>query len=129
MRRPLDGLSVVDCRWGVAGSTASMVLAGCGALVVKAERTEPAADAGAAVRKAWDRGKWSVTHDPDDAAGAASLRGPWRDRPVFESLVAARFGLMAEQDGPAGAPIRVSESKDEVLGCSISGGHLLPSSQ
>jgi crotonobetainyl-CoA:carnitine CoA-transferase CaiB-like acyl-CoA transferase len=53
--------------------------------------------------------------DPDAIAAAhpwlihASLSaygrgGPWSDRPGFEPLVAARFGVMAEQDGPEPGP-------------------------
>ena len=30
--------------------------------------------------------------------------GPWRDRPGFDCLVAAKLGVMAEQDGHGPAP-------------------------
>ncbi len=150
MPGPLGGLLVVDASWGMPGSVTGMLLADYGAQVVKVERPGGGPDVGGITRKAWDRGKWSVSCDlgrPDgveqaqgmlagadvflesfgaggapaglDAADiharfpqlihcsitAYGQDGPLRDRPGYDALVAARFGLMAEQRGHRTGPI------------------------
>jgi crotonobetainyl-CoA:carnitine CoA-transferase CaiB-like acyl-CoA transferase len=147
---PLEGLLVVDTSWGMPGAVTGLLLADYGARVVKLERPGGGPDVGTVTRKAWDRGKWSVTCDPRTTAGVDHVRsllgdadvylesfgagrapdglhaaqlesdfpslvhcsitgygrdGPLRDRPGYDALVAARFGLMVEQPGHRDGPI------------------------
>ena len=149
MAGPLEGILVIDAGWGMPTAVAGMLLADYGARVVKLERPGGGPDAGSVTRKAWERGKWSMTCDlsGDDGrrlaldllsradvflesfgvgrapegfdADSLSMKfprmvhtsvsgygqtGPLQDRPGYDALVAARFGLMSEQEGHREGP-------------------------
>src|SRR6478609_7986147 len=72
----LSGLTVFDTTRDAQGAITTMLLADYGARVVKLEpggrRDEPTWLATA--RRAWDRGKWSISSDVTTPTGAAELR-------------------------------------------------------
>jgi len=151
MSGPLSGLKVYEIGWGAPGAITGMLLADYGATVIKVERPGPGAHRASTTRPIWDRGKWSIELDLDDAHDVATLLalfadadvvieslgvgraaekgfgyeavhaanpsivfcsvsaygqdGPLRDRPGYDSLVAARLGIMAEQIGHRQGPI------------------------
>ncbi|MCS6946829.1 MAG: CoA transferase, partial [Steroidobacteraceae bacterium] len=72
---PLERITVVDASWGMPGAVASMLLADCGARVIKVERPDPAADDFALDRLAWERGKESIVLDVAQASDREVLRG------------------------------------------------------
>lgn len=140
---PLGNLTVIDASWGMPGSVATLLLADCGANVIKVERPGPAGEPPGLLRLAWERGKKSLQLDlaatadrqvldgllaradvfveSFGAGRAAPLgldyptlarrfprlvccgitgygqRGPWRDEPGYDCLVAAKMGVMTEQ--------------------------------
>ena len=146
----LEGVTVLDLTWGMAGPITTMVLADHDAEVIRIERPEP--DPFVSPPYAvWNRNKLSVELDLADEAGAASFRDlvaradvlvesyrpgamralgfayeqvrkyrarlvycsvsgygqrdRARDRPGYDALVAARFGLMGDQRGYRDGPI------------------------
>jgi len=94
---PLSSLTVVDASWGMPGSVATLLLADCGATVIRIERPGPAGGAPDLVRLAWERGKKSLQLDLNDAADRRVLDGLLAGADVFlESFGpgrAARYGL------------------------------------
>jgi crotonobetainyl-CoA:carnitine CoA-transferase CaiB-like acyl-CoA transferase len=150
MPGPLSGLKVYEIGWGAPGAITGMLLADYGATVIKVERPGPGAHRTSSTRPFWDRGKWSIELDLDEADAVATLiallddadvvieslgvgqatrrgfgydtvhtenpalvycsvsaygqDGPLRDRPGYDSLVAARLGIMAEQMGHRKGP-------------------------
>ena len=67
----LDGIRIVELGCGVAGRVAAMLLAECGADVVRVESGEVDKAPG---RLTWDRSKRSAALDPGTPDGAAKLR-------------------------------------------------------
>lgn len=66
----LDGIRVIDLRCGLAGRVAAMLLAECGADVVRVESDAPDPEPG---RLTWDRSKRSAAIDISTADGLARL--------------------------------------------------------
>jgi crotonobetainyl-CoA:carnitine CoA-transferase CaiB-like acyl-CoA transferase len=76
----LDGVRIVDFSCGIAGRVAAMLLAECGADVVRVESGKPDDTPG---RLTWDRSKRSAAIDVGDSAGAAALRRLLAEADVF----------------------------------------------
>jgi crotonobetainyl-CoA:carnitine CoA-transferase CaiB-like acyl-CoA transferase len=97
MSAPCDGLRVVDFSAWMAGPLATMVLADCGAEVVKVE--PPGGDPARAMPafRTWNRGKESAVIDLKSGAGRAEAHGLLRQADVsvvsFRPGVAERLGL------------------------------------
>ena len=89
---PLSALTVIDASWGMPGSVATLLLADCGANVIKVERPGAAGGPPDLLRLAWERGKKSVQLDLRAAA----------DRQVLDGLL-ARADVFVESFGPGRA--------------------------
>lgn len=70
----LAGIRIVDLSRGPAGSAATMILAECGADVVKVENTEPGRERDLPGFRTWNRSKRSVIADIDTQAGLMRLK-------------------------------------------------------
>ena len=70
----LAGIKIVDLSTGIAGSTATMLLAECGADVVKVERSLPGRERSLPGFRTWNRSKRSVIADIATADGLESLK-------------------------------------------------------
>jgi crotonobetainyl-CoA:carnitine CoA-transferase CaiB-like acyl-CoA transferase len=94
----LSGLTVLDTTRDPQGAITTMLLADYGARVIKLEppgpRDEPAWLARA--RKAWDRGKWSITLDTTTPAGSRELQTLL---PLADILVTSATGPDAARIG------------------------------
>ena len=70
----LTGIKIVDLARGPAGSAATMLLAECGADVVKVESAEPGRDRDLPGFRTWNRSKRSVIADIETQDGLARLK-------------------------------------------------------
>ncbi|MFO1427773.1 MAG: CoA transferase [Steroidobacteraceae bacterium] len=87
MAAPLEGLTVVDCSWGMPGGVTSLLLADNGARVIKVERPSRERDDHSLLRLAWERGKQSIELDVRSSADRDTLFGLLAHADVFiESL-------------------------------------------
>ncbi len=93
---PFEGLRVIDCATGLAGSIASMMLGQLGADIIKVEPSGGDPRRGSPAFAAWNQGKRSITLDPP------------QDRQDMASLLAGADVLIHEPGFPdalmAGAP-------------------------
>jgi crotonobetainyl-CoA:carnitine CoA-transferase CaiB-like acyl-CoA transferase len=87
---PLEGLRVVDCSSGLAGTRASGLLADCGADVIWVEPPggDPQRETLAVAYAVFNRGKRSIAIDPRDAA----------ERELLHALVASADVLLRTDD-------------------------------
>jgi crotonobetainyl-CoA:carnitine CoA-transferase CaiB-like acyl-CoA transferase len=92
-----EGLQVIDFTWWMAGPLATMILADCGAEVIKVE--PPAGDParGLPAFHTWNRGKRSVVADLKTPAGRDRVHALMRNADVvvaaFRPDVAERLGI------------------------------------
>ncbi|MFF0814973.1 CaiB/BaiF CoA transferase family protein [Rhodococcus sp. NPDC003318] len=116
MAGPLDGLVVIDASWGMPAAISTMMLADYGARVVKLERPGGAIDAGTAVRKSTDRGKWSVEADLHTPEGRAIAEQLLAGADVFVES----FGV-GRADALGLGYDRLHELFPELVYCSVTG--------
>ena len=97
MAQVLDGITVLDFTWGLAGGIATMVLSDFGAEVIKIEPPGGDPFRGRPASLQWNRGKKSVILDLKTPHGQEQVRGLVRSADVvvesFRPGVAERLGI------------------------------------
>lgn len=97
MAQVLDGITVLDFTWGLAGGIATMVLFDFGAEVIKIEPPGGDPFRGRPASLQWNRGKKSVILDLKTPQGQERVRGLVRSADVvvesFRPRVAERLGI------------------------------------